>query len=73
MANEVDYKAVVQLALSEVGYQGTSTTSKYSYDLDHADNGGPFYNNVSMLNNSTVRLIVQLIDFLGLHEIYLSR
>lgn len=46
MANEVSYKAVVQLALDQVGYQGTSTTSKYSYDLDHADNGGPFYNYV---------------------------
>lgn len=46
MANEVSYRDCVNLALSEVGYQGTSTTSKYSYDLDHADNGGPFYNYV---------------------------
>jgi len=46
MANEVSYRDCVNLALEQIGYQGTSNTSKYSYDLDHADNGGPFYNYV---------------------------
>lgn len=32
--SEVSYRAVVDTALSQVGYQGTSNTSKYSADLD---------------------------------------
>lgn len=38
--SEVSYKAVVQTALAEVGYQGSSKSSKYSAELDKVK----FYN-----------------------------
>ena len=40
MANEIKYQDVVKTALAEVGYQGTSTSSKYSAELDSVK----FYN-----------------------------